>query len=85
MTLEQITVPQSYILRGGCKHHRHGEPYTFAAVVEVSGTVAEIKGATGKLQDIPAIRAALRSIGVTRATWTRSVGGMMIPHTLEID
>ena len=85
MTLEPITVPQSYILRGGCKHNCHGEPYTFAAVVEVTGTVAEIKGATGKLQDITAIRAALRSIGVTRATWSRSVGGMMIPHTIEVD
>lgn len=84
-TLEPITAPAVYLLREGTKHNRFGDPYQLAALVEVRGTVAEIKGATGRLKDIPAIREVMRAIGVTEVRWERIVGGERIPHTLKID
>jgi hypothetical protein len=84
ITLEPIEAPAVYLLRSGPFHIKHGDPYTLAAVVEVVGDVAEIKGATGRLMEIPAIRAEMKRLGVRQVRWQRSVAGEMILHTMEV-
>lgn len=84
MTLELLTAPRLYLMRVGPEHRRHGDPYALTALVEIHGTVAEIKGATGRLMDIPSIRAELAKLGVKTVRWERSVAGEMIQHTMEV-
>lgn len=85
MTLELLTAPRLYLMRVGHEHRRHGDPYELTALVEIHGTVAEIKGATGRLMEIPAMRAEMKRLGVKTARWHRSIGGEMIQHTMEVD
>ena len=83
-TLEPITTTPIFLLRSGESHENHGDPYSFAAVVAIIGDVAEIKGATGRISDIPAIREKMKEMGIRQVKWHRSVSGEMILHTVEV-
>lgn len=83
-TLEPITKTPVFLLRSGDSHEKHGDPYSFAAVVSIHGEVAEIKGATGRISDIPSIREKMKDMGIRQVRWHRSVAGEMILHTMEV-
>ena len=83
-TLEHLTAPEIFLLRMGREHHRHGDPYELAGVVEVFGNHAVFKGGNGVLFDIPGIRDALRKIGVKSVRWERIKMGETIHHCLEV-
>ena len=83
-TLEHLTAPEIFLLRQGPQHHRYGDPYDLAGVVEVFGTHAVFKGVNGLLRDIPSLRAELRKIGVKTVRWERIKAGETIQHSLEV-
>jgi hypothetical protein len=70
--------PNLYGVRAGYRHGRHGDRWTFGAVVKIRGTVAFISLASGRgsfKSNYRCQRAVLRSIkdrlGIRRAWWIR--------------
>lgn len=83
-TIERITSPTSFILRLGPNHLKYGDPWNLMAVVEQFGSLAVIEAASGTLKDIPAIRKALRPLGIKTVKYYRYKEGAKIEHTIEV-
>lgn len=83
-TLEKIESPTSYILRLGPEHYKYGDKWKLMAVIEVSGPLAVIEAVSGTLLDIPAIRGALRPLGIKTVKYYRYKYGEKIEHTIKV-